>query len=89
MHVDSDWVGDLRERKSTTRVIVRRSTKERVLTSSENKITFETHCETDEYVHASNSAGMLTIAVRTHADYAERTSMVSHSFSKHRGEQGR
>ena len=62
-----------------------RGTEERVLTSSENKSTFETHCETDEYFHQSISAEIVTIAVRTHADYAERTSMVSHSFR----EQGR
>ena len=49
VHVDSDWVGDLLERKSTTGVIVRRSTKERVLTTSENKTTFETNGETNEY----------------------------------------
>ena len=28
-----------------------RGTEERALTSSENKSTFETHCETDEYFH--------------------------------------
>ena len=39
---------------------------------SENEFTFETHCETDEYFHASINAEMLTIAVRTHADCAER-----------------
>ena len=46
-------------------------TEERALTSSENKFTFETHCETDEYFHASINAEMLTIAVRTRADCAE------------------
>ena len=30
-----------------------------------NKFTFETHCGTDEYFHASINAEMLTIAVRT------------------------
>ena len=49
-----------------------RGTEERALTSSENKFTFETHCGTDEYFHASINAEMLTIAVRTHADCAER-----------------
>ena len=45
-----------------------RGTEERVLTSSENKSTFETHCETDEYFHLSIDAEMLTIAARTHSD---------------------
>ena len=49
-----------------------RGTEERALTSSENKFTFETHCGTDEYFHASINAEMLTITVRTHADCAER-----------------
>ena len=52
-----------------------RGTEKRALTSSENKTTFETHCETDEYFHASINAEMLTIAVRTHADARRRTSM--------------
>ena len=52
-----------------------RSTKERALTSSENKTTFETHCEIDEYFYSSVNTEMLTIAVRTHAGYAERVSM--------------
>ena len=52
-----------------------RSAEERTLTSSENKTTFETHFEIDEYFYSSVSAEMLTIAVRTHAGYAERTSM--------------
>ena len=39
-----------------------RGTEERALTSSENKFTFETHCGTDEYFHASINAEMLTIA---------------------------
>ena len=42
VHVDSDWVGDLLDRKNTTGVIVRRGIEERVLTTSGNKITFET-----------------------------------------------
>ena len=42
-----------------------RSTKERTLTSSENKTTFETPCEIDEYFYSSVNAEMLTIAVRT------------------------
>ena len=49
-----------------------RGTEEHALTSSENKFTFETHCGTDEYFHASINAEMLTTAVRTHADCAER-----------------
>ena len=68
VHVDSDWVGDLLVRKSTTGVIVRRGTEERALTSSENKITFETQCEIDEFLHSSINAEMLTIAARTHVD---------------------
>ena len=48
---------------------------ERTLTSSENKTTFETHCEIDEYFYSSVNAEMLTIAVRTPAVYAERASM--------------
>ena len=51
MHVDSDWVGDLLDRKNTTGVIVRRCIEECVSTTSENKITFETNCETNEYFH--------------------------------------
>ena len=31
-----------------------RGTEEHALTSSENKFTFETHCGTDEYFHASS-----------------------------------
>ena len=54
-----------------------RGTEERALTLSEPKSTFETHCETDEYFHASINAEMLTISVRTHADCTERASMVS------------
>ena len=82
VHVDSDWVGDLLERKSTTGVIVRRSTKERVLTTSENKTTFEIHCETYEYFHLFINAQMLTITARTHVDYVECTSMVFHSSAR-------
>ena len=52
------------------------------MTPSENKATFETHREIDEYFHSSINAEMLTIADRTHTDYAECTSMVFHSFSK-------
>ena len=52
-----------------------RGTEERTLTSSENKTTFETHCDIEEYFHSSVNAEMLTIAVRTYADYAERMSM--------------
>ena len=35
-----------------------RSTEERTLTSSENKTTFETHCEIDEYFYSSINAEM-------------------------------
>ena len=38
VHVDSDWVGDLLERKSTTGVIVRRGIEERVSATSENNV---------------------------------------------------
>ena len=82
VHVDSDWVGDLLDRKNTTGVIVRRGIEERVLTSSENKITFETNCETNEYFHLLINTQMLMIAARTHVDYVECTSMVFHSSAK-------
>ena len=49
LHVGSDWVGDLLERKNTTGVIARRGMEERVLMTSENKTAFETNCETNEY----------------------------------------
>ena len=61
---NSDWVGDLLERKSTTGVIVRRSTKERVLTTSENRTTFETNCEMNEYFHLFINTEMLMTAAR-------------------------
>ena len=50
-----------------TKKSMRRSTRtsKRTLTSSENKTTFETHYEIDEYFYS----------VRTHAGYAERVSM--------------
>ena len=51
VHVDSDWVGDLLGRMNTTGMIVRRSIEECVSMTSENKITFETNCETNEYFH--------------------------------------
>ena len=54
-----------------------RGTEERALTSSENKFTFETHCGTGEYFHASINAEMLTIAVRTHADCGTMVSIRS------------
>ena len=69
MHVDSDWAGDLLGRKSTTGVIVRRGIEERVSMTSENKITFETNCETNEYFHLFINTEMLVIAARTHVDY--------------------
>ena len=58
-----------------TCVIVRRGIEERVLTTSENKITFETNCETNEYFHLFITAEMLMIAARTHVDYVECASM--------------
>ena len=61
---------------------MRRGTEERALTSSENKTTFETHCETDEYFHSSINAEMLMIAARTHVDYVEYTSLVFHSSAR-------
>ena len=79
---NSDWVGDLLKRKNTTGVIVRRSTKERVLTASENKTTFETNCETHEYFHLFINTEMLMIAARTHVDYVGCTSMVFHSSAR-------
>ena len=51
VHVDSDGVGDLLGRMNTTGVVVRRCIEECVSMTSENKITFETNCETDEYFH--------------------------------------
>ena len=80
--MDSDWVGDLLDRKNTTGVIVRRGIEERVLTTSENKIMFETNCETNEYFHLFINTEMLMIAARTHVDYVECTSMVFHSSAK-------
>ena len=80
------------KRRSATRSPVREGRSKRhrgACLDVERKQVHETHCETDEYFHPSISAEMLTIAVRTHADFAERTSMVSHSFSKHRRRQGR
>ena len=82
VHVDSDWVGDLLCRKNTTGVIVRRGIEERVSMTSENKITFETNCETNEYLHLFINTEMLVIAARTRVDYVECTSMVFHSSAK-------
>ena len=82
MHVDSDWVGGLLERKNTTGVIVRRGIEERVLTTSENKTTFETNCETNEYFHLFINTEMLMIAARIHVDYVECVSMVFHFSAK-------
>ena len=61
---------------------MRRSTKERVLTTSENKTTFETNCETSEYFHLFINTEMMMIAARTHVDYVDCTSMVFHSSAK-------
>ena len=52
------------------------------MTSSKNKITFETNCETNEYFHLFINTEMLVIAARTHVDYVECTSMVFHSSVK-------
>ena len=82
MHVDSDGVGDLLGRMNTTGMIVRRSIEECVSMTSENKITFETNCETNEYFHLFINTEMLVIAARTHVDYVECTSMVFHSSVK-------
>ena len=82
VHVDSDWVGDLLGRLNTTDMIVRRSIEECVSMTSENKITFETNCETNEYFHLFINTEMLVIAARTHVDYVECTSMVFHSSVK-------
>ena len=71
VHVDSDWVGDLLGRMNTTGMIVRRSIEECVSTTSENKITFETNCETNEYFHLFINTEMLVIAARTHVDYVD------------------
>ena len=61
---------------------MRRSTKERVLTTSENKTTFETNCETNEYFLLFINTEMMMIAARTHVGYVECTSMVFHSSAK-------
>ena len=82
VHVDSDWVGDLLERKSSTGVIVRRGIEERVSMTSENKTTFETKCETNEYFYLFISTEMLMIAARTHVDHVGCTLMVFHSSAK-------
>ena len=82
VHVDSDWVGDLLGRMNTTGVVVRRCIEECVSMTSENKITFETNCETNEYFHLFINTEMLVIAARTHVDYVECTSMVFHSSVK-------
>ena len=81
VHVDSVWVGDLLEKKNTTGVIVRRGIEERVLTTSENKTTFETNCETNECFHLFINAEMLMIAARTHVGlrgmYVDGVSLLS------------
>ena len=59
-----------------------RGIEERVLTTIENKITFETNGETNEYFHLFINTEMLVIAARTHVDYVECTSMVFHSSAK-------
>ena len=79
MHVDSDWVGDLLGRMNTTGMIVRRCIEECVSMTGENKITFETNCETNEYFLLFIKTEMLVIAARTYVEYVEFTSMVFHS----------
>ena len=59
-----------------------RNIEERVSTTSENKTTFETNCETNEYFHLFINTEMLIIAVRMHVDYVGSTSMVFHSSAK-------
>ena len=71
VHVDSDWVGDLLAGMNTTGMIVRRSIEECVSMTSENKITFETNCETSEYFHLFINTEMLVIAAHTHVDYVD------------------
>ena len=80
--MDSDWVGDLLGRMNTTGMIVRRCIEECVSMTSENKIMFETNCETNEYFHLFINTEMLVIAARAHVDYVECTSMVFHSSVK-------
>ena len=82
VHMDSDWVGDLLGRMNTTGMIVRRCIEECVSMKSENKITFETNCETNEYFHLFINSEMLVVSARTHVDYVECTSMVFHSSVK-------
>ena len=82
VHVDSDWVGDLLGRMNTTRVVLRRCIEECVSMTSENKITFEINCETNEYFHLFINTEMVVIAARTHLDYVECTPMVFHSSVK-------
>ena len=65
VHVNSDWVGDLLGRMNTTGVVVRRCIEECVSMTSENKITFEINCETNEYFHLFINAEMLVTAART------------------------
>ena len=69
VHVDSDWVGDLLERKNTTR-------------HAKTRPRFETNCETNEYFHLFINTEMLMIAARIPVDYVECTSMVFHSSAK-------
>ena len=78
VHVDSDWVEDLLERKNTTGVIVRRGIEERVSTTSE-KQRVQHLLGTNEYFHLFINTEMLMIAARTHVDHVGCTSMVFHS----------
>ena len=52
------------------------------MTTTENKTTFETNCETNEYFHLFINTEMLMIAARTHVDYVGCTLMVFHSSAK-------
>ena len=45
--------------------------------TSENKITFETNCETNEYFHLFINTEMLMIAARIHVDYVDGVSLLS------------
>ena len=82
VHVDSDWVGDLLGRM--TGMVVRRCIEECVSMTSENKITFETNCETNEYFHLFINTEMLVIAGRTHVDgmYVDVVSFLSEELQE-------
>ena len=78
VHVDSDWVGDLLERKNTTGVIVRRGIEERVSTTSENNV-YNIYVKPMSISTCFINTEMLMIVARTHVDYVGCTLMVFHS----------